>query len=107
MKDLLGLLGKAKEMQAKFEQLQEEIGSIRETGQAVGGLVEVTLSGKCELVAVRIDPSLVKPEESEILEDLLIAAHNDAKAKVEAAIQDRTGALTSSLNLPAGFKLPF
>ena len=107
MKDLLGLLGKAKEMQSKFERLQEEIASIEAVGQAVGGLVQVTLSGKLELTSVKIDPSLLNPEEGEILEDLVIAAHNDAKAKVEAAIQAKTGELTSGLNLPGGLKLPF
>lgn len=107
MKDLLGLLGKAKEMQAKFEALQEEIASIEATGQAVGGLVRVTLSGKFEMRSLKIDPSLMKPEEGEILEDLIVAAHNDAKAKVEATLQAKTSELTSGMQLPGGLKLPF
>ena len=107
MKDLLGLMGKAKEMQAKFQAMQEEIASLEATGQAGGGLVNVTLTGKFEMTALKIDPSLFKEEEVEILEDLLLAAHNDAKAKVEAVMQEKTKALTSGLPIPPGMKLPF
>jgi nucleoid-associated protein EbfC len=108
MKDLLGLMGKAKEMQAKFQAMQEEIASLEATGQAGGGLVTVTLTGKFEMKALKIDPSLFKKEEEvEILEDLLLAAHNDAKAKVEAVMQEKTKALTSGLPIPPGMKLPF
>ena len=107
MKDLLGLMGKAKEMQAKFQAMQEEIASLEATGQAGGGLVNVTLTGKFEMKALKIDPSLFKEEEVEILEDLLLAAHNDAKAKVEAIKQEKTKALTSGLPIPPGMKLPF
>jgi DNA-binding YbaB/EbfC family protein len=107
MKDLMGLLGKAKEMQAKFETLQNEIAAIEATGQAGGGLVQVTLSGKFEMRALKIDASLMNPDEAEILEDLIVAAHNDAKAKVEAAMQQKTSELTSGLQLPPGMKLPF
>ena len=107
MKDLLGLMGKAKEMQAKFQAMQEEIAAMEATGQAGGGLVKVTLTGKFEMKALKIDPSLFKEEEVEILEDLLLAAHNDAKAKVEAVMQEKTKALTSGLPIPPGMKLPF
>lgn len=107
MKDLLGLMGKAKEMQAKFQAMQEEIAGIEATGQAGGGLVSVTLSGKFEMKALKIDPSLFKEEEVEILEDLLLAAHNDAKAKIEATMQEKTRDLTAGLPLPPGMKLPF
>ena len=102
MKDLLGLMGKAKEMQAKFQAMQEEIASLEATGQAGGGLVSVTLTGKFEMKALKIDPSLFKEEEVEILEDLMLAAHNDAKAKVEAVMQEKTKALTSGLPIPPG-----
>ena len=107
MKDLLGMMGKAKEMQAKFQAMQEEIAGIEATGQAGGGLVSVTLSGKFEMKALKIDPSLFKEEEVEILEDLLLAAHNDAKAKIEATMQEKTRDLTAGLPLPPGMKLPF
>ena len=83
MKDLLGLMGKAKEMQAKFQAMQEEMQTLEATGQAGGGLVTVTLSGKFDMKSLKIDPSLFKETEIEILEDLLLAAHNDAKNKLE------------------------
>lgn len=107
MKDLLGLMGKAKEMQAKFQSLQEEIAGLSATGQAGGGLVSVTLTGKFEMTALKIDPSLFKEEDVEILEDLILAAHNDAKAKVEATMQEKTRELTAGLPIPPGMKLPF
>ena len=107
MKDLLGLMGKAKEMQAKFESMQEEIANLQETGQSGGGLVSVTLSGKFEMRALAIDPSLIKPDEAEILEDLILAAFNDARAKVESAMAEKTQALTAGLPIPPGMKLPF
>jgi DNA-binding YbaB/EbfC family protein len=107
MKDLLGLMGKAKEMQAKFQAMQEEIASLEATGQAGGGMVSVTLTGKFEMKALKIDPSLFKEEEVEILEDLLLAAHNDAKVKIEAIMQEKTRDLTAGLPLPPGMKLPF
>jgi nucleoid-associated protein EbfC len=107
MKDLMGLMGKAKEMQAKFEALQDEIANLEATGQAGGGLVQVTLSGKFEMRSLKIDTTLMRPDEGEILEDLIVAAHNDAKAKVEAVMQEKTRELTAGLPLPPGMKLPF
>ena len=107
MKDLMGLMGKAKEMQAKFEAMQQEVASIEATGQAGGGMVSVTLSGKMEMRALKIDPSLFKEDEVEILEDLILAAHNDAKAKVEAVLQEKTREMTAGLPIPPGMKLPF
>ena len=107
MKDLLGLMGKAKEMQAKFQAMQEELTTVEASGQSGGGLVFVTLSGKGEMKSIRIDPSLVKAGEAEILEDLIVAAHNDAKVKVEAIMQEKTRELTAGLPIPPGMKLPF
>lgn len=107
MKDLLGLMGKAKEMQAKFQALQEEIATMEATGQSGGGLVKVTLTGKFEMKKLDIDRSLLKEDEAEILEDLILAAHNDAKAKVETAMQEKTKELTAGLPIPPGMKLPF
>ncbi|MBX3530560.1 MAG: YbaB/EbfC family nucleoid-associated protein [Rhizobiaceae bacterium] len=107
MKDLLGLMGKAKEMQAKFQAMQEEIANMAVEGQSAGGLVRVTLTGKFEMKALKIDPSLYKEDDVEILEDLLLAAHNDARAKVEHAMQSRTAELTAGLPIPPGMKLPF
>ena len=107
MKDLLGLMGKAKEMQAKFQAMQDEIATVESVGHAGGGLVSVTLSGKFEMKVLKIDPSLFKEDDVEILEDLILAAHNDAKAKVEQIMQEKTKALTSGLPIPPGMKLPF
>lgn len=107
MKDLMGMMGKAKEMQAKLQEMQEEMANTEAVGQAGGGLVEVTLAGKFEMRALKIDPSLFKEEEVEILEDLILAAHNDAKARIEALMQQKTEELTAGLPLPPGMKLPF
>ncbi|MCO5082195.1 MAG: YbaB/EbfC family nucleoid-associated protein [Rhizobiaceae bacterium] len=107
MKDLLGLMGKAKEMQAKFEAMKEEMAGIEAMGQSGGGLVKVTLNGKFDMKKLDIDPSLFKEDDVEILEDLILAAHNDAKAKVEETMQEKTKALTAGLSLPPGLKLPF
>lgn len=107
MKDLLGMMGKAKEMQAKFQALQEEIAALEATGQAGGGLVQVTITGKFEMRALRIDPSLFKEDDVEILEDLILAAHNDAKSRVESVMQEKSRELTAGLPLPPGMKLPF
>ena len=107
MKDIMGMMKQAKAMQEKMQGLQQEIAEISATGQSGGGMVAVTLGGRGEMVALKIDPSMVKPDEAEILEDLVIAAHNDAKAKLEAIIQSKTEELTSGLQLPAGMKLPF
>jgi len=107
MKDLLGMMGKAKEMQAKFQALQEEIANMEASGQAGGGLVSVTVSGKFEMRALKIDPSLFKEDDVEVLEDLILAAFNDARARVEAQMQEKTAELTAGLPIPSGFKLPF
>ncbi len=107
MKDLLGLMGKAKEMQAKLAAMQDEIASLEVSGQSAGGLVRVTLTGKFEMKKLEIDPSLFKEEEVEILEDLILAAHNDAKTKVEQTMQAKTAELTAGLPIPPGMKLPF
>jgi DNA-binding YbaB/EbfC family protein len=107
MKDLLGLMGKAKEMQAKFEAMKDELAGLEAVGQSGGGLVKVTLSGKFEMRKLDIDPTLFKEDEVEILEDLILAAHNDAKVKVEEIMQEKTKSLTAGLPLPPGLKLPF
>lgn len=100
-------MGQVKEMQAKMADMQSEMQSLEETGTSGGGLVSVTLNGKGEVRAIGIDPSLLKPEEAEILEDLIMAAHNEAKSKIEALMAEKTAALTEGLPLPPGMKLPF
>jgi DNA-binding YbaB/EbfC family protein len=107
MRDLMNVMKQAKEMQAKFQTMQEELATIEAAGTSGGGMVKVTLSGKGELKGVQIDPSLCNPDESEILEDLIVAAHADAKGKVEAVMAEKTKELTAGLPLPPGMKLPF
>lgn len=107
MRDIMGMMKKAKEMQAKMQDLQAELADLTADGQAGGGMVKVTLGGDSKMKAVAIDSSLMRESEKEILEDLLAAAYNDAKEKIEAAIAEKTRGLTAGLPLPAGFKLPF
>ncbi|WAC27719.1 YbaB/EbfC family nucleoid-associated protein [Ancylobacter sp. SL191] len=105
MKDLLGMMSKVKEMQARMEQMQAELESIEVDGASGGGMVTVRLTAKGALKAIRIDPSLLNPDEAEILEDLIVAAHTEARAKGERLIQEKTQALTAGLPIPPGMKL--
>ncbi|NLS01801.1 YbaB/EbfC family nucleoid-associated protein [Rhizobium sp. P32RR-XVIII] len=107
MRDIMGMMGKVKEMQAKMEQMQAEIAELQAEGKAGGGLVTLVMSGKGELKSLKIDPSLFKEDDVEILEDLIVAAHKDAKDKAEAAAAEKTKALTAGLPIPPGFKMPF
>jgi len=107
MKDIMGMMGKIKDMQAKMERMQEEVAALECEGVAGGGLVVVRLSGKGQMLSLHVDASLYTEDEAEILEDLIIAAHNDAKGKVEAAVAERTRELTAGLPIPPGMKLPF
>lgn len=107
MKNLGSMLKQAQELQTRMADMQARLQETELTGEAGGGLVSVTLNGKSEMRRVKIDPSLVDPNEVEILEDLLIAAFNDAKVKIEAHVQEKMGELTGGLNLPPGMKLPF
>ena len=105
MKDLMGMMKQVKDMQARMQQMQEELAALEVTGQAGGGLVQIVMNGKAELKRVRIDPSLFKPEEAEILEDLIVAAAADAKGKVEAKMAEKMSEVTGGLPLPPGLKL--
>jgi DNA-binding YbaB/EbfC family protein len=107
MRDIMGMMGKVKEMQAKMEQMQAEIAELTAEGTSGGGLVTVVLNGKGEMRSLKIDPSLFKEDDVEILEDLIVAAHKDAKDKAEAITAEKTKALTAGLPLPPGFKMPF
>jgi DNA-binding YbaB/EbfC family protein len=107
MKNLGNLMKQAQEMQAKMGELQARLASAEVTGQSGGGMVEVTINGKFDLRRVRVDKSLAKPEDVEVLEDLIVAAFADAKAKAEAQVQEEMKKLTGGLNLPGGFNLPF
>jgi len=107
MKNLGEMMRKAQEMQASMAELQEKLGRVEMTGGAGGGMVEVTLTGKIEARRVKIDPSLFAGGDVEVIEDLLVAAFNDAKAKIEAHIAEQMSELTGGLKLPPGFQFPF
>lgn len=107
MKNLGNMLKEAQKLQSRMAEMQAKLDTIEVAGAAGGGMVIVTLNGKGEMRKVKIDPSLVDPAEIEILEDLMVAAFNDAKVKVEAHVQDEMSKLTGGMNLPAGLKLPF
>src|SRR5215475_12428520 len=102
MPDFLGMMKQAAQLQSKMQAMQEELGGIEVEGSSGGGLVSVRMSAKMEVKAVKIDPSLMKADEREILEDLLVTAHNDARRKAELAMQEKMQALTGGLGLPPG-----
>lgn len=105
MKDIMGMMKQVSQMQARMQKVQEELENMEVEGQAGGGLVAVTLNGKSDMKRVKIDPSLLKPDEGEIVEDLIIAAVKDAKSKVEASMQEKMQEVTGGLPLPPGMKL--
>ncbi|MBB4077195.1 hypothetical protein GGR08_001515 [Bartonella fuyuanensis] len=107
MREMISMMKKAKEIQEKMQKIQEEMANLQAVGTAGGDLVQITLNGKNIITAIQIDPSLLKPEEAEILEDLIIAAYNEARTKIEVEIENRTKSMTSGLPLPSSFKLPF
>jgi DNA-binding YbaB/EbfC family protein len=105
MVDFLGLMKQATELKSKMEAMQAELERLEIEGVAGGGLVAVTVSGKGDVRGVHIDDSLLKPDQKEILEDLIVAAHADARRKLEATLQEKMQALTGGLPLPPGLKL--
>src|SRR5207244_580529 len=105
MADFMSLMKQAAEMQAKMQELQAELDRIEVEGTSGGGLVTIRMSAKGELKGLKIDPSLLKPEEKEILEDLLVAAHADARRKADDVMQEKMKGLTGGLSLPPGLKL--
>jgi hypothetical protein len=107
MGDMAKMMKAAKEMQAKMGELQERLETITVTGEAGAGLVRVIATAKGELKALEIDPSLFKPEEKEMVEDLILAAVKDALARAQAKGAEEMQALVGELGLPADFKLPF
>ena len=107
MMDFMGLMKQAQQMQAKMAEAQLELENVEVEGEAGGGLVRVTLSAKGAMKSISIDPSLVKPDEKEILEDLILTAHMQARAKADEVMAEKMKAMTGGLQLPPGFKLPF
>ena len=105
MADFMGMMKQAAQLQQKMQEMQQQLDELTVEGTSGGGLVSVTLSAKGDLKSLRIDDSLVKPEEKEILEDLIVAAHGDARRKAEALLQDKMKELTGGLPLPPGLKL--
>jgi DNA-binding YbaB/EbfC family protein len=105
MKDIMGLMKQAQAMQQKLQDAQAELDNLEVEGSAGGGVVTVKISGKGNLKAISIDPSLMDPDEKEILEDLVVAAMNDARAKADRVAQERMENLTKGLPLPPGLKL--
>ncbi|MEQ8246538.1 MAG: YbaB/EbfC family nucleoid-associated protein [Alphaproteobacteria bacterium] len=106
MKNLAQMMKQAQQMQTKMAEMQEQLAAVEIKGSSGAGLVEVTLNGKGDVRAVRIDPSLMSGD-VEIVEDLIMAAHNDAKSKVEQHTSEEMKKLTGGLELPPGMKLPF
>jgi len=107
MVDILGMMKKAQAMQAQLQEAQEELARLEVAGQSGGGMVRVTLTGKSEMKAIAIDPSLLTPADKEMVEDLILAAYADAKSKADALAAERMQSLAAGLPLPAGMKLPF
>ena len=105
MKDLMGMMKQARELQGKMQQMQDDLAALEVHGQSGAGLVAVTLNGKGEMRGIKIDPSLAKAEEVEILEDLIIAAFQDAKSKAEQAAQAKMAEATAGLPIPPGMTL--
>ncbi len=105
MKDFSNMMKQAQELQGRMTEMQSELDSLECKGTSGAGLVTVTLNGKGVMTGLDIDPSMVKPGEVEILEDLIVAAHTDAKSKVEVQLQDKMKDLTGGLPIPPGMKL--
>lgn len=105
MADFLGLMKQAAQLKSKMEAMQAELDQVEVEGSSGGGMVVVKLSGKGEMKGVRIDESLIKPGEKEIIEDLIVAAHADARRKAEALLQEKMQSVAGGLPLPPGLKL--
>lgn len=107
MKNFGNLMKQAQEMQTKMQEMQDRLAGVDVEGSAGAGMVTVTMNGKGEMRGVKIDPSLFNSEDAEVVEDLIVAACNDAKVKAETYAQEEMSKITGGLNLPPGMKLPF
>ena len=105
MADFLGMMKQAAQLQSKMKAMQDELDHVEVEGLSGGGLVTVRMTAKMEVKAIRIDPSLIKADEVEILEDLLVTALNDARRKAEAAMAEKMQSLTGGMGLPPGMGL--
>ena len=102
MADFLGMMKQAAQLQSKMQAMQEELGNVEVEGISGGGLVAVRMTAKMDVKGIKIDPSLMKAEEREVLEDLLVTALADARRKAEAAMQEKMQSLAGGLGLPPG-----
>jgi len=107
MNNISNLMKQAKEMQDKMQELQKKVEQTEVEGTAGGGMVKITINGKHIATKVEIDPSLINTEEKDVLEDLFVAAINDATKKVSENMNNELGSMSGGLNLPPGMKLPF
>ena len=107
MKNLGGLMKQAAQMQAKMQEMQSKLETMQVTGESGAGMVRVTLNGKGEMQGIKLDPKLADPSDMEMLEDLILAAHRDAKNKIDAQTADEMQKITGGMQLPPGMKLPF
>jgi DNA-binding YbaB/EbfC family protein len=107
MKNLAGMMKQAQQMQEKVQEMQARLEALEITGEAGAGMVKVTLNGKSDLRKINIDPKIIDPADAEMLQDLIVAAHRDAKTKIEAASATEMQKITGGLQLPPGMKLPF
>ncbi len=107
MKNIGNMLKQAQQMQTKMAEAQERLAAMEVEGTAGAGLVTVTMTGKNDIKKVKIDPSLIDPDEAEVLEDLIVAAASDAKTKVDETMQEEMAKLTGGMQLPPGMKPPF
>jgi DNA-binding YbaB/EbfC family protein len=107
MKNLGQMMKQAQEMQSKMDEMQSKLAEMEMIGSSGAGMIEVTLSGKSDVRKIKIDPAVINPSDPEVLEDLIVAAFNDAKSKVEAKVGDQMSEMTGGIQLPPGFKLPF
>ncbi|WP_426613153.1 YbaB/EbfC family nucleoid-associated protein [Bradyrhizobium sp. McL0616] len=102
MADFLGMMKQAAQLQSKMQAMQDELANVEVEGISGGGLVAVRMTAKMDVKSVTIDPSLMKPEECEVLQDLLVTAFGDARRKAETAMQEKMQSLTGGLGLPPG-----
>ena len=107
MKNLSGLMKQAQQMQTKMAEMQAKLEGMEIDGEAGAGLVKITLNGKGDLLRIKIDPKVIDPADAEMLEDLIVAAHANAKQKLETAAAEEMQKVTGGLQLPPGMKLPF
>ena len=107
MKNLSGLMKQASQMQAKMQEMQAKMEAMEVEGQAGAGLVSVTLTGRGDMKRLKVDPKLADPAETEMLEDLIVAAHAEAKRRIEEIMAEEMAKVTGGMQLPGGMKLPF